>query len=131
MATTTPRQAAATGSHIAGWLTPNEFAILEAVCDTLLPPLEPPAGSSEAIAAYYRGSARDLNVAHLVAETLALENPRAQTEFRQLLALLASPAAGLARSASNWRNSVCARGFSRARVSATRCATFRSRAALR
>ena len=95
MATTTPRQAAATGSHIAGWLTPNEFAILEAVCDTLLPSLEPPAGSSEAVAAYYRRAARDLNVAHLVAETLALENPRAQTEFRQLLALLASPAAGL------------------------------------
>src|SRR5215471_8750687 len=95
MATTTPPQTAASGSHIAGWLAPNEFTILEAVCETLLPSLEPPEDSSETIVAYYRRSARDLNVAHLVAETLALENPQAQTEFRQLLALLASPAAGL------------------------------------
>jgi choline dehydrogenase-like flavoprotein len=95
MATTTSPQATTPESRIAGWLTPNEFAILEAVCNTLLPSLEPPAGSSETAAAYYRRSARDLNIAHLVAETLALENPRAQTEFRQLLALLASPAAGL------------------------------------
>src|SRR5215472_10809559 len=95
MATTTPPQTPATGSHIAGWLAPNEFTILEAVCETLLPSLEPPADSSETVVAYYRRSARDLNVAQLVAETLALENPQAQTEFRQLLALLASPAAGL------------------------------------
>jgi len=82
-------------SHIAGWLTPKEFAILEAVCDTLFPSLEPPVGASEAVAAYFRRSARDLNVAQLVAATLALENLQSQTEFRQLLALIASPAAGL------------------------------------
>src|SRR5215469_5870242 len=95
MTTTASPQATTPESRIAGWLTPNEFAILEAVCQTLLPSLEPPADSSEAVAAYYRRSARDLNIAHLVAETLAQENPQAQTEFRQLLALLASPAAGL------------------------------------
>ncbi len=95
MATTTSSQANATESRVAGWLTPGEFAILEAVCATLLPSLEPPPGVSEPEAAYYRRSARDLNVAHLVAETLAQENPQAQTEFRQLLALLASSAAGL------------------------------------
>ena len=61
-------------NRVAGWLTPEEFSILEAICDTLLPSLEPPEGSSEVIAAYYRRNARNLNVAHLVAETLALEN---------------------------------------------------------
>jgi len=93
-ATSSP-QATATESLVAGWLTLNEFAILEAVCDTLFPSLNPPAGSSEAVVAYYRRCARDLNLAQLVVETLSLENPQAQTEFRQLLALLASPAAGL------------------------------------
>ncbi len=84
-----------TGNRIAGWLTPDEFAILEAACETLLPSLEPPAGSSEALAAYYRRSAKDLHVAFLIAETLAQENAQAQTEFRQLLALMASPVGGL------------------------------------
>lgn len=95
MPTTSSPQATATESLVAGWLTPNEFAILEAVCDTLFPSLNPPAGSSEAVATYYCRCARDLNLAQLMAETLAQENPQAQTEFRQLLALLASPAAGL------------------------------------
>jgi hypothetical protein len=70
---------------IAGWLTPDEFSILESVCDTLLPSLEPPEGSSEAVAAYYRRSARDLNVAHHVAETLSFENAQAKADFRKLL----------------------------------------------
>ena len=82
-------------NQIAGWLTPKEFSILEAICDTLLPYLEPPTGSSEAVAAYYRRNAGDLHIALLVAETLAQENAQAQAQFRQLLALLASPLAGL------------------------------------
>jgi hypothetical protein len=82
-------------SLVAGWLTPDEFSILEAVCDTLLPSLEPPEGSSEVVAAYYRRTARNLNVAHLVAETLALENEDDQKRFRQLLGLLAGPMGGL------------------------------------
>ncbi len=80
---------------IAGWLAPAEFRILEAVCDTFFPSLEPPSGSSEALAAYYRRRASDLNVALLLAETLALENAQAQAEFRQLLGLMASPLSGL------------------------------------
>jgi choline dehydrogenase-like flavoprotein len=80
---------------IAGWLSPAEFAILEAVCDTFFPSLEPPVGSSEAMAAYYRRSARDLHVAQLLAETLAKENAQAQTDFHQLLALMANPLSGL------------------------------------
>jgi choline dehydrogenase-like flavoprotein len=84
-----------TESMIAGWLSPAEFAILEAVCDTFFPSLEPPVGSSEAMAAYYRRSARDLHVAQLLAETLAKENAQAQTDFHQLLALMANPLSGL------------------------------------
>ena len=29
----------ATNKQVAGWLTPDEFSILEAVCETLLPSL--------------------------------------------------------------------------------------------
>src|SRR5215472_9922283 len=84
-----------TKKQVASWLTPDEFSVLEAVCDTLLPSLEPPDGSSEIVAAYYRRSARDLSVAHLVAETLSYENAQAKSDFRRLLALLSSPVAGL------------------------------------
>ncbi len=82
-------------SKVAGWLSPAEFAVLEAVCDTFLPILEPPNGSSVAVAAYYRRSAGDLNAAQLMAETLAREDRQAQTEFHRLLALMASPISGL------------------------------------
>lgn len=84
-----------TKKQVAGWLTPGEFSILETVCDTLLPSLEAPDGSSEVVAAYYRRSARDLNVAQLVAETLSLENEQAKAQFRQLLGLLSNAAAGM------------------------------------
>ena len=82
-------------NRIAGWLSPDEFTIIEAVCDTLLPSLEPPVGSSEPVSAYYRRNASDLHVAMLLAETLAHENAETQTEFRQLLALMASSLGGL------------------------------------
>ncbi len=82
-------------SRVAGWLSPDEFTIIEAVCDTLLPSLEPPIGSNEAVAAYYRRNASDLQVPMLLAETLAHENAETQTEFRQLLALMASSVGGL------------------------------------
>jgi choline dehydrogenase-like flavoprotein len=95
MATTSTPGATTTENLIAGWLTSDEFSVLEAVCDTLLPSLEPPGGSSEIVAAYYRRSARDLNVARLLAETLSNENEQAKADFRRLLALLSSPVAGL------------------------------------
>jgi len=82
-------------SRVAGWLSPEEFRLIEAVCDTLLPSLEPPIDSSEEVAAYYRRNASDLHVAMLLAETLAHENAETQTEFRQLLAMMASPLGGL------------------------------------
>ncbi len=95
MAVTSTPGTTTTGNLIADWLTPAEFSVLEAVCETLLPSLEPPNGSSEIVAAYYRRSARDLNVAHLVAETLSLENAQAKADFHQLLSLLSNPVAGL------------------------------------
>ena len=81
--------------QVAGWLTPKEFSILEAVCETIFPSLTPPAGSSESVTAYYRRSAGDLHVALLMAETLAQENAASQAQFRQLLSLMASPLGGL------------------------------------
>src|SRR2546422_789657 len=95
MAVTTS-SAARTGENlVAGWLSPAEFRILEVACDTFLPSLEPPAGSSEAMAAYYRRKAADLHVALLVAETLAQENAEAQADFRRLLGLMTSPLTSL------------------------------------
>jgi choline dehydrogenase-like flavoprotein len=84
-----------TASRVTGWLSPKEFSILEAVCDTFFPSLEPPVGSSEAMAAYYHRSAGDLQVAQLLAETLSQENAQAQAAFRQLLALMANPISSL------------------------------------
>jgi choline dehydrogenase-like flavoprotein len=95
MAATSPMGVKTTEGQVAGWLTPAEFSIIETVCDTFFPSLEPPAGSSEAVAAYYRRKASDLRVAMLVAESLAHENAEAQAEFRQLLGLLRNPVTGL------------------------------------
>ncbi|HEY6540465.1 MAG TPA: GMC family oxidoreductase N-terminal domain-containing protein [Ktedonobacteraceae bacterium] len=87
--------------RVAGWLSPEEFAIIETVCDTFFPSLEPPPGNSEIGSAYYRRKASDLHVALLLAETLARENEDARADFRRLLRLMASPATSLilARSA--------------------------------
>jgi choline dehydrogenase-like flavoprotein len=95
MTVTSSSEATASGSRVAGWLSPEEFRIVEVACDTFFPSLEPPPGSSEALAAYYRRSASDLNVAQLLAETLAFENAEAQAQFHQLMSLMASPVSGL------------------------------------
>ncbi len=86
---------ATSGTQQHGWLSPAEFRILEVICETFLPSLEPPPESSDTISAYYRRSASDLHVAMLVAETLANEDADKQAEFRQLLALLAGSVGGL------------------------------------
>src|SRR5579863_5452582 len=95
MAVLSSTEAGTGESRVAGWLSPDEFRLIEAICDTFFPSLEPPDGSSEVLTAYYRRSARDLHVADLFAGTLAQENAQAQTEFRQLLALMSSPLSGL------------------------------------
>src|SRR5207253_1918993 len=86
----TEKPGTTTGDQAAGWLTPGEFSILEAVCETLHPSLEPPVESSKAVAAYYRRSAKDLHVAMLVAETLSQENEQAKRE-KYLNAMANSP----------------------------------------
>ncbi len=95
MVTTSSSNASATEKYIAGWLTLNEFAILEAICDTLLPSLEPPAGSSEAVAAYYQRCARDLHIAQHIAEKLSQQSLEVQADIRLFLSLFATPATGL------------------------------------
>src|SRR2546429_9895033 len=95
MATTSTTNTAKSEILVAGWLTQDEFSVLEAICETLLPSLEPPEGSSMSVAAYYRRSARDVNVAQLVAETLSFENEQARADFRKLMGVLSSTAAGL------------------------------------
>src|SRR5690348_16517533 len=95
MATTSSSAKTAASEEVAGWLSPEEFALLETVCDTFFPSLEPPPGSTEAEAAYYRRKASDLHVALLLAETLAQENEDARADFRRLLRLMASPATSL------------------------------------
>lgn len=75
---------------IAGWLTADEFATLEAICDTLLPSLEPPSGSTETIAAYYRRCAGDLDVARRLAEMLARETTQVHADLRQFVSMFAS-----------------------------------------
>jgi GMC oxidoreductase len=95
MAATSTTQTAKNEKLVAGWLTQDEFSVLDAVCETLFPSLEPPEGSSGEVAAYYRRSARDVNVAQRVAETLSFENEQAKADFRKLVGLLSSSAAGL------------------------------------
>jgi choline dehydrogenase-like flavoprotein len=84
-----------TENRIAGWLSPGEFAILEAICETFLPSLEPPEGSTEKVAAYYRRSAGDLEVARTIAEKLGRESPELQANIRLFLKLFNAPPIGL------------------------------------
>ncbi len=95
MAATSSSEVKTAPERVAGWLAPEEFAIIETVCDTFFPSLEPPPGSSEIEAAYYRRKASDLHVALLLAETLAQENEDTRADFRRLLRLMASSATSL------------------------------------
>lgn len=78
----------------AGWLTPVEMRTLEAVCAALIPSVAPPDGMDDLHGLFAR-PARDLDVARIMAETLAGESPQARAEFKQLLGLLHSPLSGL------------------------------------
>ena len=78
-----------------GWLSSEEFRLLEMLCDTLLPSLDPPTADSENLAAYYRRCAHDLHIAQLIAETLGQESEQTRAEVHQLLALMANPVSGM------------------------------------
>ncbi|MDQ6660293.1 MAG: GMC family oxidoreductase [Chloroflexota bacterium] len=89
------KTSSSTENCIAGWLSPDEFRLLEAICEAFFPSLEPPAGSAEDVVAYYRRSAHELHVAYLAAETLGLENAETLTSLHQLFGLMAGPMGGL------------------------------------
>jgi choline dehydrogenase-like flavoprotein len=78
-----------------GWLSAGEFAVLEAICDTLLPSLEPPAASSADVAAYYRCSAGNLRVAEQIVAKLGQQGAQVQADIRLFLSLFTTPLAGL------------------------------------
>jgi choline dehydrogenase-like flavoprotein len=84
---------AATPGAAAAWLRPVELRTLEAVCEALVPPVTPP-GEPDPHGLYAR-SARDLDLALLVAEALARESMQSRAEIAQLLRLLGSPLGGL------------------------------------
>lgn len=81
--------------QIAGWLSPKEFSLLESICETFLPSLEPPANSSADLATFYRLHAGDMQLALLVARATAKESETKQAEIHRLFSLMASPALGL------------------------------------
>lgn len=74
------------------FLTDPQFEALTALCDTLLPALDPPPGVSPEVAAYFKRSAADLNIPRTL--TTVIRNyatPEAQQQTKQLLDLLSSP----------------------------------------
>jgi hypothetical protein len=87
--------ASSTQQPIAGWLSSSEFHILEVVCETFLPSLEPPPASSKMAAAYYWRSAHDLHIAMHMAELLAAESAEKHAQMHQLLAFFANPVGSL------------------------------------
>jgi choline dehydrogenase-like flavoprotein len=93
--TSSPTFVSSAVQPIAGWLSSSEFRILDLICHTFLPSLEPPAGSSAELAAYYRRSAGDLHIALHMAEMLAGESAEKQDQIHQLLKFFASPFSGL------------------------------------
>ncbi len=76
------------------FLSAVETRTLEAICDALMPSVQPPAGSEDHGGLLSR-SASDLGVARLLLEALAAEPPETHARYRQLLAMFGSPAFGL------------------------------------
>ena len=92
---TSQRTGVQTAATASSWLTPAEQRTLDALCEALIPSVQPPDGAHDP-AGLYKRSARDLRVGALVAETLALESAEARAEFKSLLDLLANPLAMMA-----------------------------------
>ncbi len=79
------------------FLTDPQFETLKALCDTLLPALDPPPEADENVAAYFKRSAAELDIArHLATALRDYATPESQGQFKQLLDLLNAPlSAGL------------------------------------
>jgi choline dehydrogenase-like flavoprotein len=78
----------------ADWLTPDERSTLEIVCETLIPAASPPDGEADPYGLYAR-SARAVDVARLMAETIGQEDAQSRAEFKQLLGVLHGPMGGM------------------------------------
>ncbi len=78
----------------ADWLTDAQRRTLEALCEALIPAVTAPEGEGDPHG-YYARTARDLDVARTMAETLGQESPETRAQFKQLLDLLGSPTGGL------------------------------------
>ena len=73
------------------FLTDPQFEALAALCDTLLPALDPPSGASSEAAAYFKRSAADLDIAREVARAVRdYGTPDSQAQTKRFLDLLAS-----------------------------------------
>lgn len=75
------------------WLTDAERRTLEAICEALIPAVPAPEGGDPD--GYWARTARDLDVARLMAETLGQESPETRAQFKRLLDLLGSARGGL------------------------------------
>jgi len=90
----TKQQAPAASTAAGSWLTPTQMRTLEAICEALAPAVPPPAGEMDAHGLYAR-SARELPIAELISEALALDSPESRKDFQRLLSTLSSPLAGM------------------------------------
>ena len=79
----------------ADWLAPKEFALLESICEAFFPSLEPPPGSSEDLATFYRLKASDVSLAPLVSDALSKEEADKRAEVHLLFTLMNSPILGM------------------------------------
>ncbi|MGO8949031.1 MAG: GMC family oxidoreductase N-terminal domain-containing protein [Ktedonobacterales bacterium] len=87
-------QQSSSATAAVNWLTPTQMRTLEAICEALAPPVPPPDGEADLYGLYAR-SARDLPVAQLICEALALDTPENRRDFQRLLGTLNSPLAGM------------------------------------
>lgn len=77
---------------MAHFLTDPQYEALQALCDTLLPSLDPPPEASPDLAAYFKRSAADLDIAREVARAIRdYATPESQAQTKRFLDLLASP----------------------------------------
>ncbi len=75
------------------FFTDSQYAALTALCDTLIPSLDPPPGADDVTAAYFCRAAADLDIArHLTLAIRDYATPESQAQTKQLLDLLSSPA---------------------------------------
>ncbi len=77
---------------MAHFLNDAQYFTLCAICDTLVPSLEPPAGATDAQAAFWRRSASDLKTPKEVTKTLRdYAPPEQQQQVKLLLTVLSNP----------------------------------------